>query len=264
METELKMISLVKAAAGGGSGGSSDYSDLTNKPKINGNTLSGNKTSSQLGLQNALVSGTNIKTINSTSLLGSGNIDAVSDVQVNGTSVVSSGVANVPIVSPSTDTAGLVVGNSAGNGISYTVAGKAYIVKANNTEITNKSNDYKPIVPSNLNYAVRSVSPACTTITASSTTATISANTTFSHKPTTSATYTLATPADTSTVYNGFILLLDTTNTASIAFQTDDNPAVSVALNGSPTIETGKQYTVTGQFNPNTSTWNLFIISYSA
>ncbi len=39
--------------ATGGSGGSSDYSDLTNKPKINNVELNGNKTSSDLGLQPA-------------------------------------------------------------------------------------------------------------------------------------------------------------------------------------------------------------------
>ena len=35
---------------GGGGGGSDDYNDLNNKPQINGNTLSGNKTAAQLGL----------------------------------------------------------------------------------------------------------------------------------------------------------------------------------------------------------------------
>ncbi len=34
----------------GGGGGTSDYSDLTNKPQINGNELRGNKTAAQLGL----------------------------------------------------------------------------------------------------------------------------------------------------------------------------------------------------------------------
>lgn len=34
----------------GGGGGSSDYDDLSNKPQINGNTLSGNKTTAQLGI----------------------------------------------------------------------------------------------------------------------------------------------------------------------------------------------------------------------
>ena len=57
-----------------GGQGTTDYSDLENKPKINNVTLSGNKTAAQLGLQPELVSGTNIKTINSQSIVGSGNI----------------------------------------------------------------------------------------------------------------------------------------------------------------------------------------------
>lgn len=57
-----------------GSGGTSDYLDLENKPQINGTTLTGNKSGTDLGLQDALVSGTNIKTVNNTSLLGSGDI----------------------------------------------------------------------------------------------------------------------------------------------------------------------------------------------
>ena len=40
-------------ATGGGSGGTTNYNDLSNKPQINGNTLSGNKTSAQLGLASA-------------------------------------------------------------------------------------------------------------------------------------------------------------------------------------------------------------------
>ena len=49
--------------------------------------------------QPILVSGTNIKTINNTSLLGEGNINISSgtatDVQINGTSIVSSNTANI-------------------------------------------------------------------------------------------------------------------------------------------------------------------------
>ena len=50
--------------------------------------------------QDTLVSGTNIKTINNTSLLGSGNINisgggTATDVQINGTSITSSGTANI-------------------------------------------------------------------------------------------------------------------------------------------------------------------------
>lgn len=102
----------VDALVAGGSG-TSDYSDLTNKPKINNVELSGNKSLSDLGItnfsgdyndlsnkptiptktsdltndsgfidssyhdntkQDTLVSGTNIKTINNESILGEGNI----------------------------------------------------------------------------------------------------------------------------------------------------------------------------------------------
>ena len=51
--------------------------------------------------QDTLVSGTNIKTINNQSLLGSGNINisvgggTATDVQVNGTSITSNNVANI-------------------------------------------------------------------------------------------------------------------------------------------------------------------------
>lgn len=91
------------------SGGTTDYNQLTNKPQINSVELSGNKSLEDLGVptktseltndsgfltsipdeyvtetelnaglgnkQDSLVSGTNIKTVNGESLLGSGNID---------------------------------------------------------------------------------------------------------------------------------------------------------------------------------------------
>ena len=259
MEANKILLDMTKPSSSGGSGGSSDYSDLTNKPKINSVTLSGNKTSSALGLQDALVSGTNIKTINSTSLLGSGNISAVSDVQVNGTTVVTDGVANVPVAGSS------VLGVSkfdSGNGVGVTAQGYVYISSASEQLINARTNIYKPIVPANLDYAVRSVKPACTTITASDTTATITANTTFAHAVSSSGcTYTLTTPSSTD-VYSGFILMIDTTNSASIAFQTDGTPATTIVINGNPTIETGKAYTVVGQYNVLSSAWNLWISEY--
>lgn len=41
---------VVVSGSGGGGGGTTDYNDLSNKPSINGTTLSGNKTSHQLGV----------------------------------------------------------------------------------------------------------------------------------------------------------------------------------------------------------------------
>lgn len=86
-------------SGGGGGGGTTNYNDLSNKPSINNVSLVGNKTTSDLGIniptkvsdltndsgyvtssyhdstkQDTLVSGTSLKTINSTSLLGSGDI----------------------------------------------------------------------------------------------------------------------------------------------------------------------------------------------
>ena len=42
---------------GSGSGGTTNYNDLTNKPSINGITLTGNKTSADLGI-NAIIPST--------------------------------------------------------------------------------------------------------------------------------------------------------------------------------------------------------------
>lgn len=255
-------IDLTKASGGGG-GDTSDYTDLSNKPKVNGNTLVGNKTSSQLGLQDALVSGTNIKTINSTSLLGSGDITATEDVQINGTSIVSSGVANIPVANTS-NTLGLVkVAGTQGMQVSSSglISGltKTAVQYA---DLDNSAFICKGTLNNIQNTFVRSVAPACTTITASDTTATITANSTYAHAVSSSGcVYTLTTPSDT-TAYNGFILMLDTTNSASIAFSTDGTPATSISISGNPTIETGKSYTVVGQYNILTTAWNLWISEY--
>ena len=48
--TGLNLDNNGELTATGGPGGTTDYDDLSNKPQINGNTLSGNKTSAQLGL----------------------------------------------------------------------------------------------------------------------------------------------------------------------------------------------------------------------
>ena len=83
------------AQGGGGGGGSSSYSDLSNKPKINNVTLSGNNSSAELGL--------------------------TGDVQVNGTSILENGTANLT----STNMASVVRG-----------------VRAAYTEITASSTSY--------------------------------------------------------------------------------------------------------------------------
>ena len=61
---------------GGGGGGTSDYNDLDNKPSINGVTLSGNKTASQLGLDCKVEIITSLSSLytNTAAVLGRGNI----------------------------------------------------------------------------------------------------------------------------------------------------------------------------------------------
>lgn len=48
--TPLRVKQAINANKTSGGGGTSDYNDLENKPKINGVILSGNKTSNELGL----------------------------------------------------------------------------------------------------------------------------------------------------------------------------------------------------------------------
>lgn len=122
------------ATVSGGGGGTTNYNSVVNKPKINNVTLQGNKTLSDLGIQPAgnylttetdpvfsaspsagitssditswdnkqaaLVSGTNIKTINNQSILGSGNID------------IQGGGGGTIIISDTTWTLGTSISNS--------------------------------------------------------------------------------------------------------------------------------------------------------
>lgn len=79
-------------------------------------------------------------------ILKSSGID---DVQVNGTSVVSQGVANVPVAT--NDTVGVVQANSnRGVGVS---ANRLYIYKALGEDSKTGTNEYRPIVPYNQHIA---------------------------------------------------------------------------------------------------------------
>lgn len=51
---EELLIELKEVIEGGGGGGTTNYNDLSNKPKINNVELSGNKSSSDLGLQDTI------------------------------------------------------------------------------------------------------------------------------------------------------------------------------------------------------------------
>ena len=87
----------------GGGGGTSNYNDLSNKPSINSVTLSGNKTTNDLSIHDLPSGGSSGQVLSKNS--GSDydvtwitpSSASVTDVKVNGTSVVSSTVANVSV-----------------------------------------------------------------------------------------------------------------------------------------------------------------------
>ena len=75
---------LKKISGGGGSGGTSNYNDLSNKPSINGVTLSGNKSSSDLHIS-ASVNFTDVTTEITTG-------DGIDITTINGLMIVSKDV----------------------------------------------------------------------------------------------------------------------------------------------------------------------------
>ena len=80
---------------------------------------------------------------------GGGGTGAVDDVQVNGTSIVSNGVANIPVTSNATP--GLV--KISGYGLWYGQDGFVYVNKASSAQIKLGEQQYMPIVPYNQHEA---------------------------------------------------------------------------------------------------------------
>ena len=76
----------------------------------------------------------------------------IRDVQINGSSIVTDGVADIPVATASTYG---VVKTSQSYG-TLMRSGAVTIAQATETEIDTRSNNYKPIVPNNLDYAVKS------------------------------------------------------------------------------------------------------------
>lgn len=228
MEANKILIDLTRPSSGG-SGGSSDYSDLTNKPKINNNTLSGNKTPAQLGL--------------------------VGDVQVNGTSVTTDGVANIPVaaqdtlgVSKVSPTYGLTVSN--GIIVGSTKTESVYSTAANSLAIC------KGTLENIKDTYVRSVQPAYTLIEATTSTYNLVINNCYGQIPSQAVTYTL--PAVTAGVDNWVKIFVDTTTTASIAIASADSKTINP--NGTADIQTGHKYIIICQFNNLKDEWEIYII----
>lgn len=117
----------------GGSGGTSDYTDLTNKPQINGVTLSGNKTTSQLGI-NIPVVPTNVSAF--TNDVGyTTNTGTITSVKMNGSTISSSGEADLgTVITQHQDISGKLDTSKVKNANS-TTAGDVYDVRYINSLI---------------------------------------------------------------------------------------------------------------------------------
>lgn len=145
----------------------SDYPDLTNKPKINNVELNGNKTSSDLGL----VDTDTVQALSDRiSAVESGKQDEIGDLQeiregaakgatsvqgaeIDGVSIVDeNGVAKIPEMARGVLGVAKAVG---GYGIDVTTQGTLFPVKATDTEIGAKTQRYTPIVPANLDKAIK-------------------------------------------------------------------------------------------------------------
>ena len=90
---------------------------------------------------------------------GTGGVSGVSDVTINGTSIVTDGVANIPIASNSNLGAVKTMDYVYGIGVVNDIV---RIVSATESEINNRGTTYKPIVPKNLPYAVKSAMTSTT------------------------------------------------------------------------------------------------------
>ena len=81
--------------------------------------------------------------------------DTVDDVQLNGTSIVTNGIANIPIAN--NDTPGLIKAFGNDYGIGVISSGMSYVVSASDAQIkagNAGSGSYRPIVPKNQSKAV--------------------------------------------------------------------------------------------------------------
>lgn len=81
--------------------------------------------------------------------------EGVTDVQVNGTSIVSNGVANVPLANSTTLGCVKPIEQYGSYGININSQGEIYVVPATINDINLRNNAYRSIPPSRIDYAVK-------------------------------------------------------------------------------------------------------------
>lgn len=156
---------------------------------------------------------------------------------------------------------GAIKGGVEGVAISGSKLGTPYIVKATNEQIDSVAKSrYNPIVPDNLDYAVRSVLPNVTVIPAATTAYTLlgaSATTnnhscTYTHAPTSAPTYTLPAVTD-ATVAHHILLYVDYTTVQTSSFVDSNN--VSIVPLDNPTISAGDVVEYLCMYDPLQAKW---------
>lgn len=84
-----KLLVQIRDEGGGGGGGTTDYTSLTNKPKINNVELLGNKSLADIGVTNAITSATYTKSEIDTALAGKSavTVDANGNLFIDGNQI---------------------------------------------------------------------------------------------------------------------------------------------------------------------------------
>lgn len=138
--------------------------------------------------------------------------------------------------------------------------GNLLTLKATNAQIDGKDNVYVGIVPNNLNYAVRSVSPNVTVIPSATTSynlldATATTNNhswQYSHAPAEASSYTLPAVTDTS-VAHYIKLTLDFTTVQTYSFLDAGGNAITPLF--TPTVSAGDVYEFDCEYSAIKSQW---------
>lgn len=148
-------------------------------------------------------------------------------------------------------------------GINVTVGGFLSIDRASNAAIDVKASPFYPIVPSNLDYAVRSVLPSVTEIPAAtsdyslvdSSATTNNHSHVYSHAPTTAPTYRL--PQVTNTTIAHYIeLTVDFTNVQTYSFL--DHAGEPIVPLFTPSIAAGDVYTFKMEYSAIKAAWLVY------
>lgn len=148
-------------------------------------------------------------------------------------------------------------------------SGKTGVQTTTINGIDGKTDQYRPVTPSNLDYAVRSVLPNVTVIPSSTTSYNLldsSATTnnhshTYVHTPDAATSYVL--PAVTSTgVSHAILLTVDFTNTQTYAFEDVSGNAVVPLF--TPSIGVGDVYTFKCEYSVLQSKWLVFPVKEGA